>query len=308
MQRGETRDDRVAGRALLGPLAGLLIAPRMRVQYATAVWYFVRCMVSLFGFVSEDFPELDRQLQYFLCLLWAEGESKSFAAHTVCGLQHFLNVRRTFPGSWRLYAAWDRAEVPCRAPPLPRDVVFGIAGWLVARGEVGAACLVLIGFNCFLRTGELLTLRRSHVRWSPSGDSGVLLLPWTKSGERTGAPETVSFSDALVCHYLRRACALVPPEARLFLGSGSQFRSLFDAALDALQVNHVGFRPYSLRRGGATADFLEHGSAATTQLRGRWGSLRVCRIYVTEGQEALARFLVPPAAQALIQHFARYLL
>ena len=229
---------------------------------------------------------------------------KSLAAHTLCGLQHFLNVRRFFPGSWRLYAVWDRSEVPFRAPPLPRDIVRGIAGWLVAAGEVNAACLVLTGFNCFLRTGELQSLRRSHVQWSSSGASGVLILPWTKSGERSGAPETVTFSDPPVARFLRLACERVRPEDRLFTACGSRFRLLFDQALQALQVGGLGFRPYSLRRGGATADFIEHGSAATTQLRGRWASRRVARIYVTEGQEALARFLTPPTSLALVQHFA----
>ena len=103
--RGETRNDRVAGRAELGPLVGLLVSQTMRQQYANAVWYFVRCMVALWGFVAGDFRDLDRQLQHFRCLLWEEREAKSLAAHTVCGLQHFLNVRRVFPGAWRLYAA-----------------------------------------------------------------------------------------------------------------------------------------------------------------------------------------------------------
>ena len=128
--RGESREDRVAGRAQLGPLVDLLVS-RMRQQYAAAVWYFVRCMVSLFDVVSDDFTILDQQIQYFLCQIWAEGEPKSLAAHTICGLQHFLNVKRTFPGAWRLYAAWDKAEIPQRAPPLPSEVVLGIAGWLL---------------------------------------------------------------------------------------------------------------------------------------------------------------------------------
>ena len=94
--RGETRQDRVLERSHLGPLAGMLVSPRMRQQYASAVWYFELCCVNLFGTVSEDLSVLDRQVTYFLQLIWAEGEAKSLAAHTICGLQHFLNVRRAF--------------------------------------------------------------------------------------------------------------------------------------------------------------------------------------------------------------------
>ena len=64
-----------------------------------------------------------------------------------------------------------------RAPPLPADVVLGIAGWLVGQGELAAAALVATGFNCFLRTGELLSLRRAHVRYADSRLHGVLLPP-----------------------------------------------------------------------------------------------------------------------------------
>ena len=186
-----------------------------------------------------------------------------------------------------------------RAPPLPADVVLGIAGWLVGQGELAAAALVVTGFNCFLRTGELLSLRRAHVRFAASHLHGVLLLPWTKSGERTAAPESVAFNDPLVSRLLDLACARVTEAKRICPSSGVRLRHLFDSALQALQLDGRGCRPYSLRRGGATADFLEHGSAATTQLRGRWASLKVRRIYVTLGRESLAKMACPPESLRL---------
>ena len=192
-----------------------------------------------------------------------------------------------------------------RAPPLPADVVLGIAGWLVGQGELAAAALVVTGFNCFLRTGELLSLRRAHVGYADSRLHGVLLLPWTKSGERTGAPESVVFNDPLVFRLLDLACAHVTEADRICPSSGSRFRHLFEAALQALQLDGRGYHPYSLRRGGATADFLEHGSATTAQLRGRWASLKVCRIYVTLGQESLAKIACPPESLRLCSLHAR---
>ena len=294
--RGESPADRVQGRARLGPLASLLVSARVNKQYSDAVWYFVITMTTLFGGMEEDHGKLDMQLQYFLCLLWQEGEAKATAAHTLCGLQHFLNVRRVFPGAWRLYGAWDKAEVPLRAEPLPVSACLGICGFLVSRHEFGAAALVATAFNCFLRTGEALSLLVGHVHFNRYAAQGVLLLPWTKSGTRAGAPESVPFDDAVVAKLLRIACHGRASTDFVFAGSGSRFRALFDEALQALGLSHMGFRPYSLRRGGATADFAEHGSAATTQLRGRWASLKVCRIYVTMGAESLARIRCPPAS------------
>ena len=186
-----------------------------------------------------------------------------------------------------------------RAPPLPADVVLGIAGWLVGQGELAAAALVVTGFNCFLRTGELLLLRRAHVRFAASHVHGVWLFSWTKSGERTGAPESVFFNDPLVSRLLDLACARVIEAERIFPSSGSRFRHLFESALQALQLDGRGYRPYSLRRGRATAEFLEHGSATTTQLRSRWASLMVCTIYVTLGQESLANIACPPESLRL---------
>ena len=45
----------------------------------------------------------------------------------------------------------------------------------------------------------------------------------------------------------------------------------------------MGFKPYSLRRGGATAFFRATGSMEKTLDRGRWSSARVGRIYINDG-------------------------
>ena len=50
-----------------------------------------------------------------------------------------------------------------------------------------------------------------------------------------------------------------------------------------LGVADHGFKPYSLRRGGATAYFRASGSMELTLERGRWSSARVGRIYINDG-------------------------
>ena len=47
------------------------------------------------------------------------------------------------------------------------------------------------------------------------------------------------------------------------------FRELFKEACAAMQFDTRGYKPYSLRRGGATHDFRNHGVLSRTQLRGR---------------------------------------
>ena len=306
-RRGETPAERAVARRALGSLNDLLVSPRMQVRYRRAVSYFVHVLSLLFVCVSDDLPTLDRQLCYFLELCWQEGESKATVADAICGIQHSLNVRRCFPGAWRLFGSWTRAEIPFRAAPLPLFGCFGLSGALISLNELGAAALVCCGFNCILRTGELLSMCRNHIQWAADGRSGVIVLPWTKSGQRAGCTESVAFSDPVVCNLLLAACRVVGSHDPIFQGSGTRFRGLFDAALRLCGLQGLDFRPYSLRRGGATNDYMEHLSVANTQIRGRWQSLRACRIYITEGQEAISRQAVNQGAMDNCRHFAEFL-
>ena len=304
---GADAAERAAQRAQLGPLRSLLVSPRCNARYTAAVTRFIETMSLLFVLCADDLFTLDHQLSYYLELLWQEGEPRALAADTVCGLQHMLNVRRCFPGSWRLFGAWSRTEVPFRAAPLPLNALFGVAGALLSRGEIGAAALVICGCNCLLRTGEMLSLCRHHIQWNDDMTAGVIVLPWTKSGQRAGCTESVSFNDPIVVGILRHACSLVGPFGPLFPDSGGRFRDHFDWALGCCELLGQGFRPYSLRRGGATADFILNLSVQNTMIRGRWQSLKACRIYATEGQEALSRFNIRAESMERCQFYASHL-
>ena len=45
------------------------------------------------------------------------------------------------------------------------------------------------------------------------------------------------------------------PTQRICALMGGEFRRLFQGLLDMLGAGEIGFKPYSLRRGGATHDF-----------------------------------------------------
>eukprot|EP00971_Amphidinium_carterae_P075472 1491177-Amphidinium_carterae.1 len=63
-----------------------------------------------------------------------------------------------------------------------------MAGFGLSINRLDFACTLLLGFSAFLRTGELLRVRRSHILLG-SADSLVVLLPLTKVSRRRGAPE-----------------------------------------------------------------------------------------------------------------------
>ena len=50
-----------------------------------------------------------------------------------------------------------------------------------------------------------------------------------------------------------------------------------------MAVESFGFKPYSIRRGGATAYFRVTRNMEATLDRGRWSSARVARIYINDG-------------------------
>ena len=63
----------------------------------------------------------------------------------------------------------------------------------------------------------------------------------------------------------------------------------------------MGYRPYSLRRGGATAAFRSGLAWQAIAETGRWSSLATLRIYVTEAVAELTRIQCPPKAWAVLQ-------
>ena len=59
-------------------------------------------------------------------------------------------------------------------------------------------------------------------------------------------------------------------------------------------LKRIGHKPYSLRRGGATEDFKEHGRFDRAMMRGRWRSVVAARVYTLEGLAAYPKLSRSP--------------
>ena len=116
---------------------------------------------------------------------------------------------------------------------------------------------------------------------------GVISLAFTKSGQRNAAFDASVINDAVVPQLFAVATANAPAgtsrDCYIFAGSEARFYGLFSQALEELGLSPFGFRPDSIRRGGATAFFRATGNMSATLERGRWATLRVGRIYVNDG-------------------------
>ena len=145
---------------------------------------------------------------------------------------------------------------------------------------------MLIGYDCFLRTGEMLAMTLEDLVFDVI-DRGVVKLAHTKTGQRHGAFEASTINDPACGRLYRKLLRQLPrnthPQNYVFLPKLHRFYSLFEAGLRWLGVGDMGFKPYSVRRGGATAYFRATRNMEAALDRGRWSSARVARIYLNDG-------------------------
>ena len=221
-------------------------------------------------------------------------------------MAHFMPaVRGKTPGSSRLMKGWTKTELPERAPPLPTLFATAVAGAALRRQDLRLCVLILIAFHALLRTGEFCRVQASHfVRPGKAGPI-CLTLSNTKSGIRRGdLAESVVLTDPVLIQYLHVLLSRIFPGEHLWPKDSQSFRTQFRELCADAGLPPLPWRPYSLRRGGATAHFLQFGSLDKTAVRGRWQSTRTAKLYVDEGVAALASIVSTPAQERHIRSLA----
>ena len=290
---GRTKQDRIAVRKQLGPLHTLTVQSRTKKRYEAARQGF-------YSFLAENQVQLPRRRQdldplvsEYIEHLWASGEGRSKANDTVAGLQdRDPKLRGNLPACWRLLKTWSQHEIPNRAPPMPEVVLQAMVGYAIQQGEHSFALSLLIGFYCMLRTGELLGVCSHHIAMTSPRQVAVLSLGLTKGGKRQGALESSTLGVLDVLRLLWQWKQGKKPNSPL-CPSTHKWRALFAQTLSNLKLGEFGFRPYSLRRGGATHWFRHHGSFDKIMTQGRWAAQKTAKIYINEGLAILAELKVP---------------
>ena len=145
-------------------------------------YYAVSRLTPVLDKVMTDF-DLDELVSDWVQREFEDGTPLYLVADALSGLHHFAPyTKRKLVKSWRLYGIWRKFEIPCRAPPLPMDILLAMSGLALLRGELVMSALLLVGFHCLLRTGELLCIRPADFLVSPK--QGLVTLPSSKSGLR----------------------------------------------------------------------------------------------------------------------------
>ena len=287
---------RRAARARLGRLRDQRVRPATLVRYYRASTAFLWWLHATGWVLESSWEGLDFQLSEYLEALWELGGSRGDAGDILSAATHMLRTTRRFPGAWGLLRVWQRAELPRRAPPIPEGVLTALVEAALQRHEGLFAALLLVGFCAFLRTGELLSLRRWQIRFDEAAATAVIILPLSKSGQRRGHQEMIVLREQPCVRLLAFLLRDLEPAQCIWNASFLAFRQRFQVAVQQIGCENLQLRPYSLRRGGATSFFQRTGLFDATMERGRWSARSTARIYITEGVAALSEMALSAIA------------
>ena len=115
----------------------------------------------------------------------------------------------------------------------------------------------------------------------------------------------VAVSSPVILSLLRWACKGLEPEQPLCPLAPYKLRQVFKLLCDALEIQYLGLSWYSLRRGGATANFMLHGNLELTLQFGRWSSTRTSKRYVMQAVAEVAKMSLNGHQQALLREAGR---
>ena len=262
------------------------ITVQTRIRYFVAVSQIIKPLERTSLDIDDFLVDwIDRQYQL--------GASITSVADALSGLHHYLPWSRgKIRSAWKLYGLRRKIERPRQAPPLPMEVVEGLAGRCICQENLRLALCLCLGFWGLLRTGEIFKLRLRHLLIQ--GHTMIVRLGETKTGTRRQVDENV---------VVRHVPTILIAQTVLDLaGSRNDFVWPLPQRDFRQQFKHLcsffklkgSFRPYSLRRGGATEDFRQHGLMEKSLLKGRWGTSAAARQYIQEGLSMLTKLTLSP--------------
>lgn len=295
-----TRAQRARIRARI-QLDDAALTPKTQSRYYIAL----RKLVPVVEKVRAE-EQLDASVCDWIRAMWVSGEPLLTIGDALSALQfHQPWTKRKLVHSWKLFSVWRKVEVPTRAPPLTQRIIRSMAAYAIAQNRWGFAMVLILGFECLLRTGELLNLYPRDLLAGRS--SGICTLRETKSGKRTGSNEFVSITDPvaleLVKQFLQLRRELNLTTLPVWTASATAFRRQFAQICSIFDLQRHSFRPYSLRRGGATHAFQVSQSMEFVLARGRWSSGRVARIYISDGLSYLPSIKLSDRSAALLKQY-----
>lgn len=263
-------------------------------KYKAAVVDFVEWLEATDAF-CDTLEDLDTLAVRYIHKLYRRDRTRSNQAgvNLRYGLTMVLPAlrRRGMPCTDFALAGWKKLRPGKSYPPMPAAVAQAVAGHLSMEGDFRTGVAVLLAFECYLRCGELLALRRSdvsfpdHVRSWAGAEATAAVDPVLRlRATKTGRDQSVTIRDPDVSKLLKIVVDETERGGLLFPYSPHQFRRLFKDSCKELGVGQVGFVLHSLRHGGATRDY-QHRRLGLEDImtRGRWASPKSAKRYIQLG-------------------------
>ena len=230
---------------------------------------------------------LDKQVSEFINLCFQEGEPMSYSGHLLSALKRFYpHLRSSLPISTQFYKNWTKTYQPQRVVPATWPLVEAMVGYCLCHRRLDLGLLLGLGFDCFLRTSEMLGLLSQHLVVHRFQDALNVVIPSSKTSQ--GQAQVLVVTDPVLISLAVQFQAQHPKSRLLWKGSSAEFRSYFNLILRELGFPDTSYYPYSLRRGGATHHFLAHKSFDLTVQKGRWCCSKTARQYIDSGVAQLA--------------------
>lgn len=226
-------------------------------------------------FLSEDYENLvsfDLALGDLLEYAYEQGESVSFAGDLLSGIQTFLPfLRKQLSYSWHLFGLWRKNERSWQATPLSCAFLWAMVSRMAELGNVPMAFPLAAGFFGLFRTGELMLMSFA-----------------TKTSNRLGPGEHVVIREPGVLHLAATLLSLSPRRGLIWQRSHQEFQSQFEKLVAFFGLESRGYRPCSLRRGGATHLYRQQTPMELILMKGRWRNSNSARLYISDGMTVLA--------------------
>ena len=261
---------------------------------------------------AETEEELDDVLLEYVWNLYEQGAGKTAARHVLYGIVMYLpQLKYSLFKTRRALKGWDKRSPSESYPPMTWELAQLVAIHLRHSGNFRdghrMSIAVLLAFDCLLRIGELLNLRREDVADSGDGRIGaehrglILRLRQTK----TGPNKDCTVEDPVVVALLRELVRTSRPGSYLFPFLKSTFRARFKRACAQLRLS-PDYVVHSLRHGGATRYRHVLGwSIEDVMARGRWASSKSTRRYIQSLRAMALAQEVPPHITKLALQFAK---
>ena len=291
----------------MGRLSQLTVQPKTKERYSKAVERFYQYLRDNEIILPQQRSGLDFIVSEYLEFLWSDGEGRSLASDTLAGLQdRDPHLKGHLASSWRLLKTWMANEIPCRAPPLSELALQTLAGHALFQGQPVFCLSLLVAFYGLLRTGEVLGLRNKDISQTGPSSVAVISLGLTKGGKRAGAAESVTIAEEETLRRLWQWKQASSPGSSL-CAPPHKWRKMFNDTISSLGLTDFQYRPYSLRRGGATFYFQRHGQLDRLLIQGRWQSAKTARLYINSGLATLAEteLKLTPHARVFHKQFLR---